>query len=152
MVSGKLLLVSRDSAFRTVADQQAFGIDEPNLLESVFVGHAFLLQGHDNQLGDADRCLTQPNLFINFRQAIRWVIVTSPAPWNRKVWSDSFVLVNLNEAKRPATATLAVPWMSSLKVQYLLRYFSRKRKALWFPKSSNCEIQCEVLKWFRRFS
>jgi hypothetical protein len=65
MVSGKLLLVSSDAAFRTVADQQAFGINEPNLLESVFVGHAFLLQCHDNQLGDADRCLTQPNLFIN---------------------------------------------------------------------------------------
>lgn len=27
--------------------------------------------------------------------------------------------------------------MSSLKVQYLLLYFSRKRKALWLPKSSN---------------
>lgn len=30
-----------------------------------------------------------------------------------------------------------VPWMSSLKVQILFLYFSRNRKALWFPKSSN---------------
>jgi hypothetical protein len=37
----------------------------------------------------------------------------------------------------PASATEAVPWMSSLKVQMLLRYFSSRRKALWLAKSSN---------------
>ena len=61
----------------------------------------------------------------------------SPAPWNKKVWSASLVLVACSEANTPAHATLAVPWMSSLKVQYLLRYFSRNRKAFWLPKSSN---------------
>jgi len=35
--------------------------------------------------------------------------VTSPAPWNKKVLSDSLVLVILNEANTPAKATLAVP-------------------------------------------
>ena len=71
--------------------------------------------------------------------AIRLAIprAASPAPWNRKVWSASLVLVAWSAASTPATATLAVPWMSSLKVQYLLRYFSRNRKALWLPKSSN---------------
>ena len=39
-------------------------------------------------------------------------------------------VLTLRAAKTPATATLAVPWMSSLKVQYLLRYFSRNLKAL----------------------
>lgn len=32
---------------------------------------------------------------------------------------------------------LSLTWMSSLKVQYFSRYFLRKRKALWLPKSSN---------------
>ena len=43
--------------------------------------------------------------------AIRFAIpmAASPAPWNRNVWSDIFVLVALREAKRPATATEAVP-------------------------------------------
>ena len=30
-----------------------------------------------------------------------------------------------------------VPWISSLKVQYLSLYFSSSLKAFWFPKSSN---------------
>ena len=36
-------------------------------------------------------------------------MAASPAPWKRNVWSDNFVLVALNEAKSPATATEAVP-------------------------------------------
>ena len=53
--------------------------------------------------------------------AIRLAIpkAASPAPWNRKVWSCNLVLVAFTAAKMPARATLAVPWMSSLKVQYL---------------------------------
>ena len=38
---------------------------------------------------------------------------------------------------RPASATAAVPWMSSLKVQIRSRYFFSRRKALWLAKSSN---------------
>ena len=44
-------------------------------------------------------------------------ISTSPAPWNTIVLSDNLVLVSLREAKSPATATAAVPCMSSLNVQ-----------------------------------
>ena len=53
------------------------------------------------------------------------------------MWSVSFLPLALSAARMPASATLAVPWMSSLKVQYLLRYFSRNRNAFWLPKSSN---------------
>ena len=52
-------------------------------------------------------------------------MAASPAPWKRKVWSLSFVLVAFRAARMPARATEAVPWMSSLNVQYWLRYFSR---------------------------
>ena len=52
---------------------------------------------------------------------LRCLKITSPAPRKRKVLSDSLVLVTLNEAKTPAKATLAVPWISSLNVQYLSR-------------------------------
>lgn len=45
------------------------------------------------------------------------IILTSPAPWNRMTLSDRRVLVALKDARRPATATEAVPWISSLKVQ-----------------------------------
>uniref|UniRef100_A0A2M4B1K7 Putative secreted protein n=1 Tax=Anopheles triannulatus TaxID=58253 RepID=A0A2M4B1K7_9DIPT len=41
----------------------------------------------------------------------------SPAPWNSIRFSDSLVRVIRSEANRPATATAAVPWMSSLNVQ-----------------------------------
>lgn len=64
-------------------------------------------------------------------------VITSPAPWNSIMWSDRRVLVALSEASSPATATEAVPWISSLKVKYLLRYFSSSVKALALPKSSN---------------
>lgn len=62
---------------------------------------------------------------------------TSPAPKNTNLFSDIFFLVIRFDAKIPATATAAVPCISSLNVQYLSRYLSKKRKALWFPKSSN---------------
>ena len=49
--------------------------------------------------------------FFSMAIAIRLAmpIAASPAPWNRNVWSDILVLVALREAKRPATATEAVP-------------------------------------------
>ena len=40
--------------------------------------------------------------------------------------------------RMPASATAAVPWMSSLNVQIRSRYFSSSRNALWLAKSSNC--------------
>lgn len=44
------------------------------------------------------------------------------------------------------TSTIAdsvyLPWMSSLKVQYLCLYFSKNLKAFWLPKSSNCISVC----------
>ena len=73
--------------------------------------------------------------------------------WKRNVWSVSFLPLALRAARMPASATLAVPWMSSLKVQYLQystvqysqgqyntvqylsRYFSNSRNALFLPKS-----------------
>ena len=36
-------------------------------------------------------------------------ILTSPAPWKTNLWSESLFLVILKAAKRPATATDAVP-------------------------------------------
>ena len=52
------------------------------------------------------------------RQIYMYVYIsTSPAPWNTIVLSDNLVLVSLREAKSPATATAAVPCMSSLNVQ-----------------------------------
>lgn len=45
--------------------------------------------------------------------------VTSPAPWNTMTLSDRRLPVMRRDASSPATATDAVPWMSSLKVQYL---------------------------------
>jgi len=44
-------------------------------------------------------------------------IAASPAPRNRNLLSDKRLSVIRREAKRPATATDAVPWMSSLNVQ-----------------------------------
>lgn len=71
-------------------------------------------------------------------------ILTSPAPWKRMILSERRVLVIRREANRPATATDAVPWISSLNVQYFSRYLSRKRNALWFPKSSNWKIKRHI--------
>lgn len=71
-------------------------------------------------------------------------ILTSPAPWKRMIFSERRVLVIRREANRPATATDAVPWISSLNVQYFSRYLSRKRNALWFPKSSNWKIERHI--------
>ena len=58
-----------------------------------------------------------------------------PSTWKRKVWSWSLVLVAFTAASTPATATLAVPWMSSLnvqnlhnKVKYILRWQIRSCK------------------------
>lgn len=73
-----------------------------------------------------------------YTQIIR---LTSPAPRNRNLLSDMRFLTTGRAAIRPATATDAVPWISSLNVQYLSRYLSKNRKALWFPKSSNWNQQ-----------
>ena len=87
---------------------------------------------------------TPSRLYI--AMAISWAIpiAASPAPWNKKVWSCNLVFVALTAARMPARATLAVPWISSLKVQYLRQpglfhvqdcitnlslYFSRSLKA-----------------------
>lgn len=62
---------------------------------------------------------------------------TSPAPRKTNLLSAILFLVILLDARIPATATAAVPCISSLNVQYLFLYLSKKRKALWLPKSSN---------------
>ena len=46
-------------------------------------------------------------------------VAADPAPRNRKRCSASLPPVRRNAAKMPASATPAVPWMSSLKVQIL---------------------------------
>ena len=63
--------------------------------------------------------------------------LTSPAPRNKNVLSIILVFVIRRLAMSPARATAAVPWISSLNVQYWLRYFSRSLNAFWLPKSSN---------------
>lgn len=72
---------------------------------------------------------------------------TSPAPKNTNLFSDILFLVILFDARIPATATAAVPCISSLNVQYLSRYLSKKRKALWLPKSSNCKTRLHTHTW-----
>ena len=52
--------------------------------------------------------------------------------------SVSGIPVARQPAMIPATATAAVPWMSSLKQVMRFRYRSSSRKALTFLKSSHC--------------
>mmetsp|Transcript_60836 Transcript_60836/g.91852 ORF Transcript_60836/g.91852 Transcript_60836/m.91852 type:complete len:272 (+) Transcript_60836:500-1315(+) len=64
-------------------------------------------------------------------------VPASPAPWNRNsssLKSDPFARFALSS---PASATDAVPWMSSLNVQIFPRNFSSSPNAVVFPKSSN---------------
>lgn len=77
---------------------------------------------------------------------------TSPAPKNTNLFSDILFLVILFDARIPATATAAVPCISSLNVQYLSRYLSKKRKALWLPKSSNCKTRLHTHTWCSKYS
>ena len=65
-------------------------------------------------------------------------VAASPAPMNRIFWSASLPPVTRSAEKMPASATAAVPWMSSLNVQMRSRYRSSSRKAFWLAKSSNC--------------
>jgi hypothetical protein len=49
---------------------------------------------------------------LNIQETIRtWrcIWLTSPAPWNRNVFSDNFFPVIFVDAKTPAAATAAVP-------------------------------------------
>lgn len=62
------------------------------------------------------------------------------------MFSFIFFLVTLVAAIRPATATLAVPWMSSLNVQYLSRYLARRGPAFGKAKSSNWKYQISEKK------
>ena len=64
-------------------------------------------------------------------------VAASPAPWNRIVCSPSRPPVTRSAEKMPASATAAVPWMSSLNVRMRSRYFSSSRNAWWLAKSSN---------------
>ncbi len=63
-----------------------------------------------------------------------------PPPKMTIRWSASGIPVMFTPARTAARATAAVPWMSSLKVQWVCRYFSRMRWALPAPKSSQCSI------------
>ena len=49
-------------------------------------------------------------------------VAASPAPRNSSFWSVSLPPVTRSAEKMPASATAAVPWMSSLKVQMRSRY------------------------------
>ncbi len=64
-------------------------------------------------------------------------VAASPAPRNRTVWSASLPPVTRNAENMPASATAAVPWMSSLKTQARSRYWCSRRNAAWLAKSSN---------------
>ena len=63
------------------------------------------------------------SLLMEALRCFSWYNLT----WKRKVWSWSLVLVAFTAASPPATATLAVPWMSSLNVQYLMKYMVKFR-------------------------
>lgn len=94
------------------------------------------------QAVDKTLAFTNPGIRIIYLHFLKWGLkfLTSPAPWKRIMLSERRVLVIRREANSPATATDAVPWISSLKVQYVSRYLSNKRNALLFPKSSNWKI------------
>ena len=64
-------------------------------------------------------------------------VAASPAPRNSTVWSASLPPVTRNAENRPASATAAVPWMSSLKTGIVSRYLCSRRNAEWLAKSSN---------------
>ena len=64
-------------------------------------------------------------------------VAASPAPRKSRRWRSSVLPVTRSAEYRPASATAAVPWMSSLKVQMRSRYFFSSRNALWLAKSSN---------------
>jgi hypothetical protein len=49
-------------------------------------------------------------------------VLGMPLVGNRKVWLESVPPVIRNAPSKPASATEAVPWMSSLKQQTLSRY------------------------------
>ena len=93
--------------------------------------------------------------------------LTSPAPKNKKVWSDRLLPSTFWAAISPASTTDAVPcnvtqtkqvftshisensqtvilcwrqeltWISSLKTRWLEQYLERSSNAWWFAKSSN---------------
>ena len=65
-------------------------------------------------------------------------VAASPAPRKSRRWRSSVPPVTRSAEHRPDSATAAVPWMSSLKVQMRSRYFFSRRNALWLAKSSNC--------------
>ncbi len=64
-------------------------------------------------------------------------IPASPAPRKRYGWSPNPFFVMRSAEKIPASATPAVPWMSSSKEQKPTLYFSSRRKALRVAKSSS---------------
>lgn len=63
-------------------------------------------------------CVDVPSACIALTVKSAIPIAASPAPRNRNLLSDKRLFVIRRDAKRPATATDAVPWMSSLNVQY----------------------------------
>ncbi len=74
------------------------------------------------------------------RSASAIPIPAVPAPWITIVWSRIAVPAARVAPSAAASTTAAVPWMSSLKVQQAPAYFSRMRRALAAPKSSQCSI------------
>lgn len=99
--------------------------------------------------------------------------LTSPAPWNTKVWSDSLFLVIFRAAKTPATATEAVPgrgrervregdkhqgWVVKLWSEWFCTYIFQQNKKLynvssgghqWATQPTNPN-NCKVCKKKRR--
>lgn len=65
MILSKLLLVTSDASFGPVLHQQTLGIDEPDLFHGFVVRYSRFLEGHHNQLGDADGCLLERLVTVN---------------------------------------------------------------------------------------
>jgi len=125
-------LSQKDTLTQTMRDfyhsEKTFAVYHPDLSTSLFLRRSFLHHCHHQQVANSYWRLKHhtaqpasditPALSSAAAAAAEWQhrqrdnerhTLTSPAPWNRYVWSDSFVLVIRIAAMIPARATDAVP-------------------------------------------
>lgn len=131
-------LVTFEVAFRPIFNQQSIDIHHPNIVARLLSAATVHFHRFHAKIGYPDSCLDRATKRISEtmiwkrRGGVGKIVTydTSPAPKNTNLFSDILFLVILFDARIPATATAAVPCISSLNVQYLSRYLSKKRKAL----------------------
>jgi hypothetical protein len=100
-----------------VAHDEALRIDEPAALARLGLAEAFLPGGGHEEIGDAGAGLAGAE--------------------EEQLLVAQLAAGQAQPGEEPASATEAVPWMSSLKLQIWSRYWLSRRKALVLPKSSH---------------